>query len=58
MFDEITEKLFSNDTNNNGNDDDDIQIINILHHPLSLTTATGKDNAHRIKSHAKVSPWQ
>ena len=54
MFDEITEKLFSNDDDDD--DDDDIQIINILHHPLSLTTAAGKDKAQRIKSHAKVSP--
>ena len=49
MFDEITDKLFLNDT-----DDDDIQIINILYHPLSLTTTAEKDNTHRIKSHAKV----
>ena len=55
MFDEITDKLFSNDTDDNDiNDDDDIQIINILYHPLSLPTTTEKNNTDRIKSYATV----
>ena len=54
VFDDITEQLFSNDIEKIQVDDDHIQMIDILHHPISSMEKTNEKASHKVQSHTEV----